>query len=81
VNESASQPRLVAVRAPARPGTATLERLRARALNSDSSVTLGGQSFAPRTATGLLAGTPRTTTIATVQGEYVVTLAPASARC
>lgn len=79
VNESATHPQLVAVRTPAQSGTATLERLQAPGLDANNGVTLGGQSFAARTATGLLAGTPHTTTIATVQGEYVVSLPPASA--
>ena len=67
----------MAVRAPgatsAPPGN--LERL----VNSNHTVTLGGQSFGGATTTGQLAGPTRTTSITPRNGAYVTSLPPASA--
>jgi hypothetical protein len=60
-------------------GRAALERLTAPAARARTGVELAGQSFAPRTFTGLLAGRNAVSTIAAVHGPYVVTLPGASA--
>src|SRR5207248_7226921 len=63
----------------ARFGRAVLERLGAPSAHARSGVTLAGQSFGPRTFTGLLAGSPRDSAISAVRGRFVVDLPPASA--
>lgn len=50
--------------------TGTLERLEAPSITAGQGVTLGGQSFGASTATGLLAGRRRTTTVARKAGGY-----------
>ena len=60
-------------------GPAMLERLSAPNVRARSGVSLGGQSFGPRTFTGMLAGDPRTIAISPVSGSYVVTLPAAGA--
>ncbi len=69
----------VAVELPTGGATASLERLRAPSIAALSGVTLGGQSFAAQTDTGLLAGAPANLSVAPVNGEYVVRLPVASA--
>jgi hypothetical protein len=60
-------------------GPAILERLSARDAPARTGVSLGGQSFGPRTFTGTLAGDPRTIAMSRVHGRYVVMLPAASA--
>jgi hypothetical protein len=61
-------------------GTATLSRLTASSLAATSRVSLGGQSFAANTTSGLLAGRSRTTSVVrTARGAYPVTVPAASA--
>jgi len=79
INES-SATRALALRAPSgAAGTATVELLQAPALDAATGVVLGGQSFGPSTATGVLPGPPATTTVSPSSGKYSVTLPPASA--
>ncbi len=60
--------------------TATVQRLLAPSIAATSGVTLGGQSFAEPTRTGLLTGAFSTTTLhRTRAGAYVISLPPRSA--
>jgi hypothetical protein len=60
--------------------SATLARLTAPSLNATGHVSLDGQSFAPNTTTGQLAGTERTSSVTrTGRGAYPVTVPAASA--
>lgn len=69
------------VRVPAgtRAGAGTLEYLMAPSLKARTGVTLGGQSFGASTATGLLAGAPKTNAVAPSRGEYALRVPAASA--
>ena len=58
---------------------AVIERLDAPSAYARTGITLAGQSFEPRTHTGLPAGPPHLTLLAPVGGEYIVRLPPASA--
>jgi hypothetical protein len=78
INDGA-RARTVALRVPALAGTATLERLQARSLTAQSGVTLDGQSFGSTTATGLLAGVPRTLSVVPAGHDYVFVVPAASA--
>ncbi|MGI8506857.1 MAG: glycosyl hydrolase family 79 C-terminal domain-containing protein [Solirubrobacteraceae bacterium] len=60
-------------------GPASVEQLRAPSIQSKTGVTLGGQSFGPQTATGLLAGRPQVTLLAPSGNAYVVRVPGASA--
>ncbi len=72
--------RVVRVPSPRRnAGTGKLELLTAPGLTARSGVTLGGQSFAASTTTGLLAGTQKTYAVAPADGEYTLRVPPASA--
>jgi hypothetical protein len=77
INDKASRGREVAICGPG--GAATLDRLAAPNLGAASDVTLGGQSFASRTATGLLTGPSRIVMLQPVAGRYVFMLPAASA--
>jgi hypothetical protein len=79
INDALRHARWVIVRASAPPRGALLERLDAPSAYARKGITLAGQSFGPRTHTGLLAGTPQVTLLRPVGGEYIVRLAPASA--
>jgi len=79
INDSRRDSMTVAVRPPTPAPIATGTRLRAPRADATSGVTLGGQSFAAPTSTGLLAGAPRTFILRPVQGRFVVRLPPASA--
>ena len=79
INDSRRDLVTVAVRPPAPASGAVGTRLRAPRANATSGVTLGGQSFATPTGTGLLAGNARTFILRPVQGRLVVRLPPASA--
>jgi hypothetical protein len=67
----------------AMPGASTqralLERLTAPSARSRSGVSLAGQSFAPRTFTGLLAGSLRSAVVRPVKGRYIIELPAESA--
>ena len=78
INESRTQRRTVLVRIPAVPKAGSLERLSAPRLSATGHVTLGGHSFGPSTATGLLPA-PAQTTIARSTGGYTIDLPAASA--
>ncbi len=58
----------------ARVGGATLEWLSAPEVRARSGVSLGGQSFGPRTVTGSLPGNPVTIALTPVHGRFAVTL-------
>ncbi len=79
INEAARRSRTVTVRIQSGQGTATLERLEAPSIAAKSGVTLGGQSFGRSTYSGLLTGTPSTTSVTPAGDVYAVTLPPASA--
>ena len=78
INQGASE-RVVDVRARGVRGTGTLELLTAPSLGARSGVTLAGQSFGASTTTGLLAGAPRTFTVAPAHGAYALRVPPATA--
>jgi hypothetical protein len=79
INES-SATRALVFRAPTgATGPASAELLQAPSLGATTGVTLGGQSFAPSTTTGVIAGTPVSTPVAPVAGKYSFALPPASA--
>jgi hypothetical protein len=59
-------------------GRGSLERLQAPSDYATSDVTLGGRTFGPETATGMLAP-PRPLSVAERSGGYALTLPPASA--
>jgi hypothetical protein len=79
INTDTAHAQSVAVRAASAAGPAALVRLQAPAVTAKSGVTLGGQSFAAQTATGLLAGTEQPTSVTQTGGEYLVRLPAASA--
>jgi len=79
INTSTAGARLIRVRAPAATGPAALELLDAPSVHATSGVTLGGQSFGPETATGLLAGPPPTAELTPVAGDYLVNVPAGSA--
>ncbi|HEX2703546.1 MAG TPA: glycosyl hydrolase family 79 C-terminal domain-containing protein [Solirubrobacteraceae bacterium] len=73
----------VSVRIPGRAsstaGPATLTRLQATSVHAESGVTFGGESFGSETDSGLLVGTPSTTSLTPAGDDYVITLPEASA--
>ena len=79
INDNLTRGRWVIVRPPAPLRGALLERLDAPSAYARKGITLAGQSFGPRTHTGLLVGTPQVTFLRPVGDEYVVRLPPASA--
>ena len=84
INDNLRDGRWVIVRPPAALTSAPLrgaviERLDAPSAYARTGITLAGQSFEPRTHTGLPAGPPHLTLLAPVGGEYIVRLPPASA--
>jgi len=74
-----SSPRTLAVRIAGRNAKAALTRLTAPSASAKSGVTLGGQSFAAQTETGLLAGRAENSSVAPYDGRYVVSLPATSA--
>jgi Glycosyl hydrolase family 79 C-terminal beta domain len=60
-------------------GPTTLTRLQAPSVHATSGVTFGGESFGSQTDSGLLAGTPSTTSLTPAGDDYVITLPAASA--
>ncbi|HEY1515107.1 MAG TPA: glycosyl hydrolase family 79 C-terminal domain-containing protein [Solirubrobacteraceae bacterium] len=80
INEGSSTRTLrVAPPAGSATGTGAVERLDAPSLAARVDVTLAGQSFGASTATGLLAGTRSTPTVAPVNGEYTLRIPSSSA--
>jgi Glycosyl hydrolase family 79 C-terminal beta domain len=79
INKSARQSRHVEVPQPSTASSATVELLRARDIAAKGGITLGGQSFGAQTTTGLLAGTPTTTTVKPAQHRFSVQLPAGSA--
>lgn len=74
-----SHPQTVVLRAAGNAAPATLERLVAPSINSAQDVTLGGETFAPRTSTGVLAGKSTDLTVSPANHRYLVSLPPGSA--
>jgi hypothetical protein len=79
INDDLRNGRWVIVRPPPPLRGALLQRLDAPSAYARKDITLAGQSFGPRTHTGLLAGSPDVISLQPVGGEYVVRLPPASA--
>jgi hypothetical protein len=79
INDDTRHASSVALRIPSDGGPATIERLLAPSVGALSGVTLGGQSFGPQTDTGQLAGTPSSSSVTPVAGDYDVRLPAASA--
>src|SRR6516165_4655134 len=77
INESPDRRTVALSSASGRP--ATLELLSAPSLTSTTGVTLGGQSFGNRTATGRLAGRSHVAELSATGGRYVFTLPAESA--
>jgi hypothetical protein len=78
INDSATGSRAIAIQAPTN-APAALFRLQAPGLASYRGITLAGQSFGSRTATGLLAGAQRTFSINPTGGDYLIHVPAASA--
>ncbi len=79
INKHVSTPETVTLRIPPASGAATVEVMRAPAINATSGVTLGGQTFGNETTTGTL-DAPQTTTLnPSSGGTYVVHVPAASA--
>jgi len=77
INEDPSNAQPLTLEAPG--SSATVEQLNAASEQATDGVTLGGQSFGDVTSTGLLTGSPQTTTVYPLLGLYSVTVAPGSA--
>jgi hypothetical protein len=78
INDSLTRSARAQLRAPVAAGPAAVERLRAGSAYATSGVTLGGESFGPGTATGVLPS-PQTTVLVPRSGGYTLTLPAASA--
>lgn len=74
-----SQPQTAAVQAAGHTAPATLERLLAPSVDSVQGVTLGGQTFDPQTATGVLTGKPTDSAVSPADHGYLISLPPNSA--
>ena len=72
-------PQTVVLQAAGHPGPATLERMLAPSVHSVQGVTLGGQTFGPQTATGVLTGPATDIAVSPANHRYLVRLAPSSA--
>jgi hypothetical protein len=79
VNDSLNHTRWVLVRPPRAGRRAVLQRLLAPSAYARTGVTLGGQSFGPKTVTGRLAGPRRVTVLRPSAGGYTVRVPAASA--
>jgi hypothetical protein len=77
INKGTQRTRVLALRIPGAPGTASLERLRAPSVRARAGVTLGGWSFGARTTTGVPA--PTSETLSQTRGKFVVAVPPGSA--
>ncbi|MGB0090977.1 MAG: glycosyl hydrolase family 79 C-terminal domain-containing protein [Solirubrobacteraceae bacterium] len=78
INKDLAHAQVVAVRAPAAAGTATMQLLAAPSVKASTGATLGGQSIGTRSVTGTLQGTPRMIAVTQDRGNYTVTLPAAS---
>jgi hypothetical protein len=74
-----SYPQTVVLQAAGHTAPATLERLLAPNIHSVTGVTLGGQTFGPQTATGVLAGQSTHIAVPPANHRYLVSLPPTSA--
>jgi hypothetical protein len=79
INEDPAFDQPVQLTGPPGASSATVERLTAPGLDATSGVTLGGQSFAGGTATGMLAGQPQSSSVSLLLGTYFLTVPAASA--
>ncbi len=79
INKQADTPMQVQLSIPGSQPNASAVELRAPSLDATAGVTLAGQSFGPRTDTGVLPGSPSGATIAPNLGLYSVQVAPGSA--
>ncbi|HWE34850.1 MAG TPA: glycosyl hydrolase family 79 C-terminal domain-containing protein [Solirubrobacteraceae bacterium] len=79
INMSAHKPYNVTVKGGTGAAAGTVSRLSAPSLGATGHVTLGGQSFASQTPTGLLTGTPSTSSVDLAGGAYKVSVPAASA--
>jgi hypothetical protein len=79
INDSLTHVRWVLVRLPAARRPAVLQRLEAPSAYARSGITLAGQSFGEKTATGLLTGRAHTTVSRPDGAGYLVRLPTASA--
>jgi hypothetical protein len=81
LDDSPTAARSVQLRLPAGigAGAGNLVRLRAPSVGARDGVTLGGQSFASQSGTGMLAGAPQTTAVTPVGGAVQVALPAGSA--
>ena len=80
INLASRRGRMVAVRAGSRNDTVTLERLSAPRAGATDRVTLGGQSFGPKTNTGIVTGRPRAVPVSrSRRGTYRIWMPAVSA--
>ena len=79
INDDMSASHVITVSIPGATAQATVEQLLAPSVHASSGVTIGGQSFASPTHTGLLTGTALAPTITPTAGTYSVRLPTASA--
>jgi hypothetical protein len=79
INDDMSSPHTMSVGVSGATSQATEEQLLAPSVRATSGVTLGGQSFASPTHTGLLTGQRVTATVSPSSGVYTVRLAAGSA--
>jgi len=79
INVSRRQRRYIGVRITGMARPAALSRLVAPSIAATGNVSLGGQSFGPKTSTGALPGQPLQIAVVPVADKYVVSLPPASA--
>ena len=79
INDDTHRSQTLAVRVSGAKGAARLERLQAPSVLAKRGVTLGGQSFGARTATGVLSGPDRSVVLGPVAGDYVLHVPAASA--
>ena len=79
INDDIASSHVISVHHAGAAASATEEQLLAPGVGATGGVTLGGQSFASPTHTGLLAGQPVTSTVTPSAGVYTVRLPAASA--
>jgi len=79
INDSLTTSHDVLVQPPTTTGNALLENLTAPSMDATSGVTLGGQSFGTETSTGSLTGHAQLIPVTPTNGQFDITLAPASA--
>ena len=79
INKDPSTPYLVRIQIPGPQSALSSETLSAPSLSATSGVTLGGQSFGARTATGVLPPDPHPGSVPSLLGYYTVAVPAASA--